>query len=291
MTAAALAVVIVNFGSSRLLRNLAPDAPDSRVVIVDNFATDAERAAVGELSRERGWDLVASDTNRGFGGGANLGARHAIATGATQLLFLNPDAEIDEAGISALRTALAEHPHAMVAPVILRGDGTVWFEGGRLLSWAGVADHARGRRDISEWLTGACLAMTADTWERSGGFDEDYFLYWEDVDLTHRWRSGGGQLLVVSTATAHHDEGGTQQAGTLRRSPTYVRYMVRGRRLFAQRNLGPALRLWWAITGPAYVAHLARIAGLLRHPFSRTGFWSPALRGLTESLPRGATRR
>ena len=63
------------------------------------------------------------------------------------------------------------------------------------------------------WQTGACFLATIAMWDVVGGFDDDYFMYWEDLDLSWRWRAAGGSLVLRADATAVHDAGGTQ-AGT-----------------------------------------------------------------------------
>jgi GT2 family glycosyltransferase len=85
--------------------------------------------------------------------------------------------------------------------------------------------------------------VTARLWRSVGGFDESYFLYWEDVDLSHRVLAAGGSLEVCADATAVHSEGGTQggehaTAGEPK-SATYYFYNIRNRMLFAANNLGP----------------------------------------------------
>src|SRR5690606_40890410 len=57
------------------------------------------------------------------------------------------------------------------------------------------------------------LMVNDSAWEETGGFDEDYFLYWEDVDFALRVDDAGGALRLVESATAVHDEGGTQGGG------------------------------------------------------------------------------
>ena len=94
MTGAAkdLAVVVVNYGSHQLLReNLVPvseHTPEALVVVVDNPTTGLEREAVRELAGTRGWELVESSTNVGFGAGVNLGVSRARGLGATKFLIL-----------------------------------------------------------------------------------------------------------------------------------------------------------------------------------------------------------
>src|SRR4051812_47115000 len=139
------AVVVVNYGPPLLLlENLAVVARDlapAEVVVVDNFSTQAARAAVRELCETEGWRGGFPSENTGFGTGCNLGAEAAIALGAEMLLFLNPDATLERAAAELLLGALDDD--VLVAPQLLRPDGTVASAGvgldlvtGEMRSWS-----------------------------------------------------------------------------------------------------------------------------------------------------------
>ena len=253
-----LAVVVVGYGSSDLLaENLAPltrRLEGGRTVVVDNRTTDEERAAMRRLAAREGWELVEPDGNLGFGLGMNAGADRALAEGATRLLLLNPDATIEPADVEALLQAAGDDELALLAPRILRPDGSVWFDGSDLHLGDGRITATRKReqlgvRDAEQWLSGACLLVTAELWRRIGGFGDGYFLYWEDVELSYRARRAGGRVEVVPEATAVHAEGGTQGEGHAAsgeaKSDTYYYYNVRNRLVFAARNLSPDVIARW----------------------------------------------
>ena len=198
-----LAVVVVNFGACALLeRNLTRVADDlpvpGRVYVVDNWHSAAERAAVQRLATERAWVLLPQSSNLGFGAGVNVGAAKARADGATDLLLLNPDAVIDRASMTALLEA-TESGEVMAAPVIRTPEGRTWFAGLDLYLEDGSIAAPRRRslragEPYVEWLSGACLCVPSELWDRTGGFDEEYFLYWEDVDFSRRVVAAGGRL-------------------------------------------------------------------------------------------------
>lgn len=254
-----LGVVVVNYGSSALLRqNLAatgPLGPDVRVVVVDNHSTDEERAAVTALAAESGWDLVALPDNRGFGAASNAGFARARALGCTTFCCLNPDASATPEVLDELRRASLADPLAVIAPRIVDSGGATVFAGSTLGLRDGRtgAAHspARSRGPVEDWLTGACLVVSAEMLDRIGGYDEDYFLYWEDVDLSHRALAAGGTLVVRSDLVAVHDEGGTQEERTGdAKSELYYRYNARNRLVFAARNLPRRQVLGWLLRTP-----------------------------------------
>ncbi|MFE4950630.1 glycosyltransferase family 2 protein [Leifsonia sp. NPDC056665] len=251
---AGLAVVVVSYGSADLLAaNLAPltrALPGGFAVVVDNRTTDDERRRLRELAAVEGWLLVEPDTNLGFGPGMNAGVSAALDAGAGELLLLNPDASIAPDDVAALLAVVRdgghEEPGALVAPRILRPDGSVWFDGSDLHLGDGRISATRkraelGLRDAELWLSGACLLLPARLWRTIGGFGDGYFLYWEDVELSYRARRAGARVLVVQEATAVHAEGGTQGAGLEHsgqaKSETYYYFNIRNRLVFAARNL------------------------------------------------------
>jgi GT2 family glycosyltransferase len=287
------AAVVVNYGSSALLAtNLAAvsaAAPALDVVVVDNFTTAEELAAVRELCAGQGWTLVPSPTNLGFGAGVNLGARTALAAGAEQLLLLNPDARLDGDALARLQQVVADDPLVRAAPVVGAADGRVWSDGTDLYLDRGGMRATRKRPTDPEprvemWLSGACLLLARGLWEAVGGFDDRYFLYWEDVDLSRRVREAGGRLVVVREAEAVHDEGGTQGEGGQRaKSATYYRYNIRNRLLFAGQHLDAADRRRWVATAlPEAWAVVLR--GGRRQLLTSTAPWTAMVRGTVEGL-------
>ena len=265
------AIVVVSFGSHALLeRHLASTAgtTDATVVVVDNLSDAAERVAVTELAARKGWHLVTAP-NRGFGAGANTGARRGIELGCDVVVLLNPDLEIDGATVDALADAVRAAPMTALSPAIVRPNGRSWFSGGTLDVRTGRT-RAHGAGPDVGWLSGACLAISTDLLTESGGFDEDYFLYWEDVDLSWRLRELGARLGVRADLHAVHEVGGTQHSsGSHTKSALYYRFNCRGRLLFAAKHLDAATRRRWAATAPAFAREVVLRGGrrqLLRGP-------------------------
>jgi GT2 family glycosyltransferase len=249
------AVVVVNYGSSALLEeNLAPAAladAGFRVVVVDNFTVSGEVERLRELASRSGWDLVALAENAGFGAGCNAGVAHARELGCDAFVLLNPDVVVDAEILRALVAHVRRDPAALVSPTIRRPDGRLWFAGGDLLLERGTTGMVPlgGAPAGEPWVPGTCLAVHAQLWDRLAGFDEAYFLYWEDVDLSHRCVVAGGSVVTRTDLEVVHSVGGTQGAG---KSALYYRYNCRNRLLFAARHLSSPLVLRWLATTPGY---------------------------------------
>ncbi|WP_236629113.1 glycosyltransferase family 2 protein [Cryobacterium roopkundense] len=253
-----LAIVVVNYGSSELLeRNLVPltrSLPAARVVVVDNFTSESERERVCALADTEGWLTVLPASNTGFGVGVNAGVHRAQQSGAGAFLLLNPDATIAADQVGVLLERVRTHPLTLVSPRIVRSDGSVWFDGADLYLDDGRIRATRRRNEFRSarfepWLSGACLLLSDQLWSRVGGFSEEYFLYWEDVDFSYRVERAGGVTEVCRDAVAVHDEGGTQQAVVQGhgspKSEAYYYYNIRNRLLFGARHLrSDDLRRW-----------------------------------------------
>jgi N-acetylglucosaminyl-diphospho-decaprenol L-rhamnosyltransferase len=251
-------VVVVNFGSHALLeRNLGSvdlGSIDAHAVVVDNFRSDADTAAMVALAEDRGWRVETISGNVGFGAGVNAGADAAISDRCDVLIVANPDLAVTTEVVARLADAVRADPKVMISPRVVRPNGDVWFAGGHV-----SIDEGRVRsvpapdgERTPGWLSGACLAIHRDLWNTVSGFDDTYFLYWEDVDLSYRVRRAGGRLEVRGDLFAVHDVGGTQHAaGQRAKSSAYYYYNCRNRLLFAARHLSRRDRLRWAVRTPA----------------------------------------
>ena len=178
------------------------------VIVVDNEASAEAIAAVEGLPSVR---VVRPGLNTGFAGGCNLGAGQATAA---TLVFVNSDAVVDASCVAELVTAL-EDPYAglVCASVRLADSPDVVNAVGNpvhflYFSWAGgfgdAADQHTEPTTVAS-ITGATFAVRREFWEQLEGFDEAYFLYQEDVDLSMRTWLAGKQVRYVPTAIALHN--------------------------------------------------------------------------------------
>ena len=262
------AIVVVSYDSAALLERtlarVAEDSPEARIVVVDNYSTPEAREELVALASARGWEAVLPETNTGFGGGMNLGAARARELGADLLVLLNPDAVIARSDLIRLAARAHADRLALVAPVLKDSTGRIVSDGIVVCLADGSMRSRRSPRPIppggtQPWLSGACLALSADLFEAAGGLDARYFLYWEDVDFSARVLAAGGSLDLARDAVAVHDEGGTHsesqsqdsgQEGSEDRSKSdiYYYYNVRNRLLYAGLHLDRATQRRWVAT-------------------------------------------
>jgi len=179
------------------------------VVVVDNASSDGSSERI--RAEAPGVLLIEAGTNLGFAGGCNLGARSAHGA---YLAFINNDARPDPAFLRAAVPVLQADPSVgCVAARVLDWEGrTVDFVGGSL-AWYGygfkddVGLPAAGRgttgRDVL-FPTGSGMVVRAEAFAGAGGFDERYFLFFEDVDLGWRLWLLGHRVRYVPGAVVYH---------------------------------------------------------------------------------------
>lgn len=287
-----VAIVVVNYGSDQLIADNMGSLPAADVVLVDNWKSTADRERARALAGDRGWHLVETDENLGFGGGVNAGVRAAAQAGHDAVILLNPDARLDPAAVETMTAALRADPMALISPTILDSHGHPYYGGYAVRLASGlmkrVEDVQSPPEGTASWISGACMGFTTALHELVGGYDESYFLYWEDVDFSIRASRAGAQLRVLTEATAIHDEGGTQETRRGRaKSLLYYRYNTRNRLLFAARLLPTAALLSWMVQTPRTSYLVLMQGGKRQLLYSRRPLWA-VLRGSLEGLALAA---
>lgn len=180
------------------------------LIIADNGSTDNScNIAVQTYP----WiKSVRSSKNLGFGGGCNLGAKHAKGN---VLIFVNSDAWMDRYSADVLVTIILSNPNVgAIGPVILKPNSRIVDSmGGHIVRYLGVAPAIGSgrywtgpRKDDSDvpYVSGALLATPKNVFIESGGFDPLIFLYHEEVDYCWRLRLRGFKVKVVLSSTAFH---------------------------------------------------------------------------------------
>jgi GT2 family glycosyltransferase len=207
MTAPPVTVVVVDWNGFHdtkscleSLRRL--DYSDVSVVLVDNGSTEP----IGEMPEV---ELIRSDHNRGFAGGANIGIRRALEGDAVYVWLLNNDTEVEPGTLSALVATAEADPRVGIVGGVLPD---AWG-GGRIDAWTGVTKPATGPGDRLDYITGACMLVRRAVFEEVGLFDEAYFFYFEDADLCRRAGAAGWRLAVAPEARVTHRIGASVNRG------------------------------------------------------------------------------
>ncbi len=271
------------------LESLERHAPALEVFLVENGSRDGSRKALEEAaSAKAGLHLVFSGENRGFGGGCNLGIEAALEKRPDLefLLLLNPDCLAERGFLEALEETARRRRAAITGAKILSADGErILYENGRIRPLTLAGSHAPAPEGMEEYetefITGACMLVDAAFLRGGLRFDEEYFLYVEDMDFCLRARAMGGRLWVTRRARIRHALGGSQREdeivpGGMRRKEIY----------FLARNKVRLARKWFT---PGRRAAFLAVAFLLKPPagalrFGSLRFLGPYFRGLLDGL-------
>ena len=200
--------------------------------------------------------IVRSNTNLGFTGGNNLGISYAIETHDSEyVLLLNTDTELDPQAVKVLVKTLQQHPKMVaVCPKIYFGAGSefhdqsyskdqlgriLWYVGGSI-DWRHLAAFHRGVDEVdrgqfdsqveSDFATGCAVLVRREVLEKIGGFDDRYFLYFEDVDLSLKIRRAGYTIGFAPESVVWHFNAGSSGGSG---SAVHTYYQTRNRLLLA----------------------------------------------------------
>jgi GT2 family glycosyltransferase len=188
----------------------------AEVILVDNGSLDPELDMIAR--RFPAVHVYAMDKNRGFGSANNRGAREAHGD---VLLLLNNDVRITENVIDPIATHLRNSSSTGVLGVGLRNvDGSRQQSGGPFLSIWNEWQIRRGNivdpgAEIfqRDWVSAAALAIRRPLFEHISGFDEGYFMYYEDIDLCRRAHNAGAAVAMLRSPSVVHLGGGSQPGG------------------------------------------------------------------------------
>lgn len=248
----AISVITVNYNglelTSALLRSLERHVSiPLEIVVVDNGSRTDETQ---ELRRRHpAAKVIRSERNLGFAGGNNLGIR--AATGR-HLLLLNNDTEVEDDTLHYLVETLDARPDAAAVCPKIRfhaAPRTIQFAGytpltrltlrNALVGFGQPDDGTYDTPHATPYIHGAAVMVRREAIDRAGYMPECYFLYYEELDWSERFREQGYTLLYDPRCTVFHKESATTgQCSALR---TY--YLTRNRLLFASRNRHGAVRI------------------------------------------------
>lgn len=209
------AVVVPNWNGEAFLRecldSLVAQTCPLTIIVVDNGSTDGSRMIL-ESYKERVITIY-RDRNYGFTGGVNPGIEYAINHGFDSVALLNNDAAAMPDWLEQLSAPLKDNV-GITTSLILSADGsTIDTTGDTMTTWG--LPYPRGRKQLSTSLTsheneyvfgasgGASLYSVAMLKE-IGLFDQDFFAYYEDVDLSYRAQLMGWKVLFVPKARVLH---------------------------------------------------------------------------------------
>lgn len=266
---AELSVVIVNYNGGRRLADCLASVEreaagkDWEILVVDNASRDGSPEAAAE--RFPAARLIRNSENVGFAKANNQAFR---ACRGEFVLFLNPDTVAFPGSLALLLKELRRDEGAgAVGPALMLGENVFQVSfGGKvtffrelvrksvLNAWRQHRFRGLKRRRPAAWVSGACLLTSHEILDHAGGFDEKFFLYFEDIDLCYRIRALGLSVLFVPQARVFHAGGTSASAAPF---PSRLEYRQSQVYFYKKHNPASSLRLL-----KSYLRLSARMGGL-----------------------------
>lgn len=207
-----LSFVIVNYQSEKyLVRCLFSIKKkvlgmDYEVIVINNSRSN--------IRHSNGIKVINSDKNIGFGAACNLGARSAQGE---WLCFLNPDTEIISSDIKKLLDEFHKNNKlAIIGPRLTDDKNRTkkWIAGKEITIISILLNNFSHERDKKiwespasvdcDWVTGAAMFVSRNIFNQLGGFDEQFFMYFEDIDICKRARRSGYKILYFPSFQVKH---------------------------------------------------------------------------------------
>lgn len=236
--------------------------PNYDVLVVDNGSADGTpdhiRADFPAV------DLIENGRNLGFAAGCNVGLRQALAQQVDYALLLNNDTLVEPDMLAQLIAAAGQLPDAgLLAPQMRYADrpAAIWFSASRRHPWTleardfgpqGPRRHMPAGGPIAvDYIFGTAMLLSARALRAVGGFDEAFFMYYEDMDLCLRLQAAGFKLYYVPQARLYHQV----SASTERAAPLRYGYKARSSVIFFRKHVHG----WrWLVVIPYRLGSLTR---------------------------------
>ncbi len=221
------------------------------IIVVDNGSTDDSlnllRAQYPRLI------YIENGENLGFAEGNNRGLEYAIAHNYTYSLVINTDTQVDEDIVIKLSHHLNNHPKAAaVQPAIfwLHDKSKIWNGKGGFNQLVGLTftgknvPNANDGFEIAQWATGCCVLLRNSALLKTGLFNKQFFLYYEDVELSYRIRNFGYEIHYLPSCKMYHEAGVSAKLDAPKKegflSPI-IHYYISRNRIWFLRKYGNAI--------------------------------------------------
>lgn len=264
-----VAVVIPNWNGADFLRDcldsLMNQTHPGHIIVVDNGSTDESLEIITEFS---GVELISLEENIGFAGGVNRGIERALDMGCEYIALFNNDAVAEQGWLKELLKAADAHEDAgIVTGKFMKLDKKHIDSTGDFCRTDGMpSPRGRGQTDTGQFdspeyvfgATGGSSLYRAHALREIGIFDEDFFAYFEDVDISFRAQLAGWMVWYQPTAVSYHRIGGTSS-----RLGSFARYHSIKNYIYLYNKNMPS-SLFWKYK-PLFFVRLARMfAGSVR---------------------------
>ncbi len=260
-----LSIIIVNYkGWNALdeclnsLEDIHSEKYSFEVIVVDNCSNDGNFFVFQKKFYQ--FTFILNSGNNGFANGCNVGAANASSD---YLLFLNPDTIVDKPNLESFFEAYLNHQNEIAVLSCLQIDenGKFYKQHNLLPQFATFFGIPRAiyklffKNKISaifqenddfmypEWITGAVVLLSKKWFDKVSGWNEDFWMYMEDVDLCKRITDANGKVAVYKKATIFHKHGGASRINIKTKALTKTEVII-SKHAYIQNNFSPLSRFF-----------------------------------------------
>lgn len=195
------------------------------VIVIDNCSNNGQFPLFKDKYSK--FTLIENSGNNGFSNGCNIGA--SMATG-NHFLFLNPDTKLTIDALETLLNTTVSHPEIGILSCLQINENAIFYKQNNLFPALGrffgisraffrkwnkrkLVNRFYTDSDLfyPDWVTGAVVCISKEWFTKINGWNEDYWLYFEDVDLCKKITDIGGKVAVTRKATIFHQHGGASR--------------------------------------------------------------------------------
>lgn len=273
-----VAVIILNFNGTcdtlAAVNSVLRDPYPKKLILVVDNASDAKELEYLENSLPGSVTLIKNTENLGFAAGNNTGMKRALSENAEFMLVLNNDTECEPGFLQLLvDSARKDTSIGIVSPLICFFDQKerAAYAGGTIRPIAGTgiaklaqADSMQGEHETT-FCEGSCMLLSKRLVEETGGFDEKYFLYLEDTDLSVTAARKGYRLILNADSRIYHKVGATSD----RVHSDFSLYYVTRNRLYFTKKLFPGY-FWITASYILVTMALKSVLWILTGRFAKT---------------------
>lgn len=237
------------------------------VIVVDNCSNDGKFEQF--KTKYADFNFVLNTSNNGFANGCNVGA--ALAS-SNYYLFLNPDTKVEQKNLENYFQTYTEHSEIALLSCLQIDEKGNYYNPYRLfptlITFFGIPraiykvlkkNTIEKRINYSEtffypdWVTGAVILISKEWFEKVKGWNEDYWMYMEDVDLCKRIFNQNGKIAILKSATIFHKHGGASRINLTTKALTKTEVLI-SKHVYISNNFS---------TFTAFLLHIRLIFGTL----------------------------
>lgn len=246
-TSPSICIVLINWNQLQLTLDcldslFAMSYKNFKVIVVDNDSKENPTDKINQLFPEV--VVLRQNTNLGFAEGNNVGFRYAYTHDFEYIMALNNDTIVDPDFLWPLVDTFSQSASSLaaVSPKIYfkHAPKTIWALGGKVSNWRvkgysykrKTPDEGQFETDIEpDYLTGCCILIKTTILRSLGGFNKDYFAYYEDTDLSYRLKKKGYKIKVIAKSIIWHVAGGSSRGN--KKKPPFLTFLgTRNRIMF-----------------------------------------------------------